>query len=333
MNELNLCESRILITGGLGFVGSNLANMLVSAGANITILDNLMEPYGGNINNIKKIRDKIDLINGDVRDRETVRQAVKDKTLIFHLAAQVDQKIAMDSPHVDLSINCIGTLNVLEACRLSNEDSKVIFTSSRVTIGEPKYLPVDEDHSLNPKNIYGLDKLLAEKYCLLYNEVYDLKTSVLKLSNVYGPRAQLKYPHYGTLNLFVGYALTNRIIPLYGDGLQTRDYVFVSDVVNALILAAESKKSVGEIFFVGSGVETSLLDIAKLIISVAKQGEYKFVPFPATLKRTDIRRFSTNYSKISKALGWNPKISLAAGIAETVNFYKENIEDYLSYSL
>jgi nucleoside-diphosphate-sugar epimerase len=248
---------------------------------------------------------------------------VTDKDFVFHLAAQVDQKIAMDTPHVDLSINCTGTLNVLEGCRLNNSMAKVIFTSSRVTIGEPKYLPVDELHPLDPKNSYGIDKMLAEKYCLMYNEVYDVKTSVLKLSNVYGPHAQMRYPHYGTLNLFVGYALTNHSIPLYGDGLQTRDYVYVDDVVNALLLVAENDKSVGELFFVGSGTETSLLDIAKMIIKTAGQGEFKCVPFPPTLNRTDVKRFVTNYDKITKFLNWVPQTSLEQGITKPSNSTKK----------
>ena len=210
-----------------------------------------------------------------------------------------------------------------------NKKAKIVFTSSRVVIGEPQYFPVDEEHPTNPKNIYGIDKLLAEKYCQLYNDVYDLSVSILRLSNVYGPRAQLRYPNYGVLNLFVGYALSNRTIPIYGDGTQTRDYVFVEDVVKALILAAQSDKSVGEICFVGSGIETALLDIAKMIIDIAGKGDYKFVPFPSTLKRTDIKRFATNYSKIKKFLDWSPRISLSQGIAETVKFYEENLQDYL----
>ena len=210
-----------------------------------------------------------------------------------------------------------------------NKKAKIVFTSSRVVIGEPQYFPVDEEHPTNPKNIYGIDKLLAEKYCQLYNDVYDLSVSILRLSNVYGPRAQLRYPNYGVLNLFVGYALSNRTIPIYGDGTQTRDYVFVEDVVNALILAAQSDKSVDEIFFVGSGIETALLDIAKMIIDIAGRGDYKFVPFPSTLKRTDIKRFATNCSKIKNLLDWSPRISLSQGIAETVKFYEKNLQDYL----
>jgi nucleoside-diphosphate-sugar epimerase len=329
MNSSNLENSKVLITGGLGFIGSNLANMVVDKGAQVTILDNLLEPYGGNLNNVKNIKNKIEIINGDVRDWSLVKEVVKNKDFVFHLAAQVDQHIAMESPQIDLEINCGGTLNILEGCRLHNKKAKIVFTSSRVAIGEPQYVPVDEKHQANPKNIYGVDKLLAEKYCLLYNEVYSLRTSILRLSNVYGPRAQLRYPHYGTLNLFVGYALTGKDIPIYGDGTQTRDYVFVEDVVRALILAAESEKSIGEIFFVGSGIESPLIDIANMIIDVAGKGNYKFVSFPPTLKKTDIKRFVTNYSKIKSFLGWNPETALYPGIRNTVNFYIENLNDYL----
>jgi UDP-glucose 4-epimerase len=329
MNKSKWKEANVLITGGLGFIGSNLARMLASVGAQVSILDNLLTPYGGNIHNVDDIREKIEIIDGDVRDWSLIKKNVKNKEFVFHLAAQVDQYIAMENPQLDLDINCKGTLNVLEGCRLLNKKAKIVFTGSRVVIGEPEYFPVDEAHPTNPMNIYGLDKLLAEKYCLLYNEVYDLKTSVLRLSNVYGPKAQLRYPNYGVLNLFVGYALSNRTIPIYGDGTQTRDFVFVEDVVNALILAAESDRSVGEIFFVGSGIETTLLNIAKKIIVIVGKGDYKFVPYSSTLKKTDIMRFATNYNKINKFLGWSPKFSLSQGLSETVKFYKEYLQYYL----
>jgi len=329
VNKSKWDKSNVLITGGLGFIGSNLAKMLVSLGAQVSILDNLLAPYGGNIHNVDDIKDKIEIIDGDVRDWSLIKKIIKNREFVFHLAAQVDQYTAMENPQLDLDINCKGSLNVLEGCRLLNKKAKIVFTSSRVVIGEPQYFPVDEAHPTNPKNIYGIDKLLTEKYCQLYNDVYDLRTSILRLSNVYGPRAQLRYPNYGVLNLFVGRALSNRTIPIYGDGTQTRDYVFVEDVVNALILAAQSDKSVGEIFFVGSGIETALLYIAEMIINVAGKGDYKFVPFPSTLKRTDIKRFATNYSKIKKFLDWSPRISLSQGIAETVKFYEENLQYYL----
>jgi nucleoside-diphosphate-sugar epimerase len=328
MNEENWENHRVLITGGLGFIGSNLANILVDLGAHVTVLDNLLAPYGGNISNVRGIKDKIKIIKGDLRDWSLVQETVKNKDLIFHLAAQVDQHTAMENPRLDLDINCSGTLNILEGCRLHNEKAKIVFTSSRVVIGEPLYFPVDEEHPTNPKNIYGINKLFAEKYCLLYNDIYDLRTTILRLSNVYGPKAQIRHPHYGVLNLFIGYVLTNRDIPIYGDGTQTRDYVFVEDVVKAIILAAQNEKSIGGIFFVGSGIETMLLDIAKTIINVVGKGNYKFVPFPPKLKRTDIKRFVTNYSKIKKLLGWNPETKLHQGITNTVNFYMKNLEDY-----
>ena len=329
MNELKLDKSNVLITGGLGLIGSNLAKVLVNLGAQVTILDNMLAPYGGNIFNINDFRNKIDVISGDVRDWTLIEKIVKNRDVIFHLAAQVDQYIAMENPQLDLEINCRGTLNVLEGCRLHNPKAKIVFTSSRVVIGEPEYLPVDEDHPTNPKNIYGVDKLFSEKYCQFYNEIYDLRTSILRLSNVYGPRAQLRYPNYGVLNLFVGYALTNRAIPIYGDGLQTRDYIFVEDVLKALILAAENEKSEGKIFFVGSGIETTIRDMAKLVIEIAGKGNYEFVGKSSTLSKTDIKRFATNYSRIRGVLGWNPETSLHQGITNTVKFYRENLEKYL----
>ena len=322
-------NSNVLITGGLGFIGSNLAHILVGLGANVSILDNLLKPYGGNIGNVRAIKDAVEIIKGDVRDWSLVKKTIENKEFIFHLAAQVDQCLAMENPRLDLEINCGGTLNILEGCRLHNKKARIIYTSSRAVIGEPQHLPVDEEHPTTPRNVYGINKLTAEKYFTLYNRVYDSRTTVLRLSNVYGPRAQLRHPYYGVLNLFVGYALTNREIPIYGDGNQTRDYVFVEDVVKALILAAENEKTIGEIFFVGSGTETKLIDVVKAIIDIVEKGNYKFVQFPPTLMKTDIKRFVTNYNKIKKFLGWIPETALGYGITKTVNFYLENLKDYL----
>jgi nucleoside-diphosphate-sugar epimerase len=322
-------NSEVLITGGLGFIGSNLAHGLVNLGAKVTVLDNLLKIGGGNLNNIRGIRSKIRIIKEDVRNWEVIKQAVRKKEFIFHLAAQVDRKTALENPAFDLEINCNGTLNILEACRLYNKEAKIIYTSSRAVIGEPKYLPVDEEHPTDPKDVYGINKLAAEKYCVLYHGLYNLRTAVLRLNNVYGPRAQLRYPHYGVLNLFIGYALTDRKIPIYGDGNQTRDYVFVDDVVKALILAAENEKSVGEIFFVGSNKETKLIDVVKMIIDVLGKGSYTFVPFPPLLERADIRRFVASYNKIEKSLGWRPGTTLSNGIAKTIEFYRKNLKYYL----
>jgi len=322
-------NSNVLLTGGLGFIGSNLARTLVSFGAKVTILDSLMRPYGGNMSNLKDIKDKVKIIKKDVRDGLIVKKAVKNKEFIFHLAAQVDQTIAMKNPRLDLEINLGGTVNVLENCRLYNKKVKIIYTSSRVAIGEPEYLPVDEEHPIDPKNVYGINKMAAEKYCILYNRVHDSRTTVLRLSNVYGPRAQLKHPHYGVLNLFIGYVLTNRTIPIFGDGNQTRDYVFVEDVVKALVLAAENEKSVGEVFLVGSGTETKLIDVAEMIIDNVGKGDYQFVPYPYTLEKTDIMRFAVNYNKIRKFLGWIPETALRNGISTTVSFYRKNLKAYL----
>jgi nucleoside-diphosphate-sugar epimerase len=326
-----LKESKVLITGGLGFIGSNLAQVLVQLGAKVHILDNLLRPYGGNINNVKDIRDKIKIYKEDVRNWSAIKKIIRNNEFdfIFHLAAQVDRNIALKNPKLDLEINCIGTLNILEACRLYSRKTKIIYTSSRAVIGEPKYLPVDEESPTNPLDVYGINKLAAEKYCMLYHKVYDLQTSILRLCNVYGPRAQLKYPHYGVLNLFIGYVLTNRPIPIYGNGSQTRDYVFVDDVIKALILAAENEKSIGKIFFVSSNEEIKLIDVAKMIIDIAKKGNYVFKPFPHILEKVDVKRFRASYSKIRRLLGWKPETTLNDGIARTIEFYKKNLKYYL----
>lgn len=320
----------MLITGGLGFIGSNLAHRLVQMGADVTILDAMLEPYGFNMWNIKGIENDVKIVIGDIRDSRKVASTIKEKDYIFHLAAQVGRTISMDSPILDLKINCLGTLNILRCCRKYNDDAKVIYSSSRAVIGEPLYLPVDENHPTNPSDIYGINKLSAEKYCLLYHTLHGIHTTLLRLTNVYGPRSQIKNNYYSILNWFIGLALMNKPIPVFGNGNQTRDYVFVDDVVEAFILAASHEKANGEIFFVGSGVETRFVDMVKMIISLVGKGSYEHTSFPLDLQKIDIKRFVVNYKKINDFLGWAPRTNLTDGIKKTVKYYHENLKYYVS---
>lgn len=317
----------VLVTGGLGFVGSNLAHKLLDLGANVTLFDAMLYNYGGNMANVKDIKDEVEVIIADVRNFEEVKKAVKNMDCVFHLAAQVSRVISMENPHLDIDINCKGTINVLEACRKYNTP-KIVYTGSRVEVGEPEYLPVDEKHPLSPKDIYGIDKLATEKYCLLWHNIYALNATVLRLSNVYGPRSQIKNPYYGVINWFVGLVLRGKTIPVFGDGSQTRDYVYIDDVVEALILAAQSDRSKGEVFLVGSGKETPFINVVKVIVKVTG-GRYKHVPWPEEWKRVDVKRFVLDFKKAKKHLGWEPKTELPTGILRTVEFYEERLSDYI----
>jgi dTDP-glucose 4,6-dehydratase/UDP-glucose 4-epimerase len=323
-----LADSEVLVTGGAGFIGSTLARKLLKFGANVTILDAMIVPYGGNEFNFEQIKSKITFIKADIRSKKHVESAVKGKDYIFHLAAQTGRVISMDDSVFDTEINCLGTLNILTAIRKQKKKPKLLFASSRGVIGKPEYLPVDENHPQNPLDVYGINKLTNEKYCFLYSSHYGFDVSVLRLNNVYGPRCQIRSNHYGTINLFVSYALQNKVLPIYGDGLQTRDYIYVDDIVDAFITAIHPKAN-GKLYFIGTGIATNLLDVIDIIKALIPNTYSEYVQFPFNLKSVDFPDFYSTSLKFENELGWKPKFSLQEGIKQTVDFYTKNLKHYL----
>lgn len=326
MNSLS--GSEILVTGGAGFIGSNLAEALVKRNAKVTILDSLISPYGGNMFNLKKIKKKVKFVKGDVRSKRTVGKAVEGKDYIFHLAGQTGRVISMSKPRLDQDINSRGTLIILEEIRKQRKKPKIIFAGSRGSFGDPLYLPVDEKHPDVPRDIYGINKQTAEQYCLLFGREYGFGATSLRLNNVYGPHCQIKSNHYGTVNLFIAYALQNKDIPIYGTGKQTRDYVFVSDVVDAFVKST-SKKADNEMFIVGTGVSSSLNDVVNIIRKSIPDAKHKMVEYPQALKSVDFMEFYSTSTKIQQSLSWKPKIDLENGINKTIRFYKKNLKEYV----
>jgi len=323
-----LKNKKILITGGLGFIGSSIAQVCVRHGARVTVLDACIEPYGYNLANIEEIKGDVEVILGDVRDRELLKKLVPSRDVVFHMAAQVGREISMESPELDVDINCNGTINVLEACRASSGGVKVVFAGSRGQIGEPVYLPVDEQHPQNPTDVYGINKLAAEKYLFLYSHVYGFPVVSLRLNNVYGPRCQMHAGFYGILNWFMANAMNGKPITVYGAGQQTRDYVYIDDVVDAFVRSAISDRANGEVFFVGSGVETVFLDMVKEVVRAVGKGEISYVPFPAAREKIDIKRFVVTCEKIEQALGWQARVPLANGVAATAEYYAKHLDAY-----
>ncbi len=321
-----LNNKKILITGGLGFIGSSIAHACVRHGAKVTLLDACIEPYGWNLANIAGIEQDVEVIKGDVRDRALLKQLAPSRDIVFHMAAQVGREISMEQPELDVEMNCNGTLNVLEACK--GTSTKVVFAASRGQIGEPVYLPVDEKHPQNPTDVYGINKLAAEKYLFLYSHVYGFPVVSLRLNNVYGPRCQMHAGFYGILNWFMANVMNGKPITVYGAGQQTRDYVYIDDVVDAFVRAGVSDRANGETFFVGSGVETVFLDMVKEIIRAVGKGEITYVPFPAAREKIDIKRFVVTCEKIEQALGWHAQVSLSAGIDATATYYAKNLAAY-----
>lgn len=319
----------ILIIGGLGFIGSNLAHALVKKGFKVTIIDAELDPYGWNNFNIETIKDKVEYKKVDIRHKDNIFNAVKGQDIIFNFAGQVSRLISLENPELDIDINILGSINVLEAVKIHSPNAKVIFAGSRGQTGEPVYLPVDEEHPDNPNDIYGINKLTAEKYHKLYFDVYGLKTTVFRINNVYGPRCQIKHGHYGVLNLFIGWALQDLPLTVFGDGSQTRDYIYIDDLIEAFIKVMNNPGTDGQSFQVGSGVETRFIDIVNIIRKTVGKGEIVHQPFPETLDKIDINRFVSSSEKLKNTTGWSPEISLDQGISRTVEYYRQNMKAYL----
>ncbi|MBI2575310.1 SDR family NAD(P)-dependent oxidoreductase [Candidatus Woesearchaeota archaeon] len=325
----SLSGKSVFVTGGLGFIGSTVAHKAVSLGAKVTIYDACLNPYGWNFANIREIRGKISFVRADVRDFNKLKQHVKGMDIIIDCAAQVSHTLSMSDPLLDMDINCRGALNLLEACRQSNDSAKIIYASSRGVIGTPKTTPVDELHPESPADVQGINKLAAEKYYMLYHGVYGLKTTAMRIANAYGPRAQVKTGDYAIVNWFVKRALSGEPLFVFGDGSQTRDYVYVDDIADAMLLAAQSEKGCGEIFMLGSGKETRFIDVVKLIVKLVGKGEIVRKPWPPERKAIEIGRFVVSNAKIRKLLGWQPKTSLQEGMKQTVEFYRQRLKEYV----
>jgi UDP-glucose 4-epimerase len=321
-------QRRVLITGGLGFIGSNLARVLAAAGAKVTVVDSLIPEYGGNLRNLYLAPEGITVNIADVRDRFSLRYLVRNHDVLFNLAGQTSHLDSMKDPFTDLDINAAAQLSILEACREYNPGIEIVFASTRQVYGRPAYLPVDEKHPIKPVDVNGVNKIAGEQFHVLYQNVYGLRTRVLRLTNTYGPRMRIKDARQTFLGIWVKQVLHNENIEVWG-GAQLRDFNYVDDVVAALLQMANDGTTVGEIYNLGSSERISLKDLAELVVDLARQGGFEIREFPAERKKIDIGDYYSDYGKIRAAIGWNPSVSLKAGLEMTLNFYRENLEHYL----
>ena len=322
-------KKNIIISGGLGFIGSNLAIKLVGLGANVTVIDSLITEYGGNLWNIESVKNKIKVQIADVRNEKVMRRLIQGQDYFFNLAGQTSHLDSMKNPFVDLEINAKAQLSILEECRKFNPAIKIVFASTRQIYGKPQYLPVDEKHPLVPVDVNGINKLAGEMYHVLYNKVYKIKTSVLRLTNTYGPRMRIKDARQTFLGIWIRNLLENKPITIFGDGCQLRDYNYIDDVVNAFLLVAGSDVWTGSIFNLGNINPISLQTTAKIMIEENSAGKYLFIPFPEELKKIDIGDFYSDFSKIKTNLGWNPEVSIDVGFRETIEYFRNNYEYYV----
>jgi len=320
----------VLITGGLGFIGSNLARRLVAFGAKVTIIDSLIWAYGGNEFNIHDIRDHVEVNIGDIRDRYSINHLVRGKDFLFNLAGQVSHLDSMKDPFTDLEINVTSQVSILEACREHNPNIKIIYSSSRQIYGKPERLPVDEQHPVHPTDVNGINIMAGEWYHILYNNVYKIRATSLRMTNVYGPRQLVKHNRQGFVGWFIRQVAEGGKIQIYGDGLQKRDLNYVDDVCDALLIAGASDKANGQIYNLGSEEVISLKGLAELMILVAKQGSYELIPWPAEKKSIDIGDYYGDFKKIKDELGWQPKTKLKDGLAITIDYYNQYLDKYIN---
>ena len=319
---------RVLITGGLGFIGSNLARTLVALGAKVTILDSLIPEYGGNRRNVRGIESKVDINLSDVRDRHSLPEFLRGQHFLFNLAGQTSHMDSMTDPETDLEINCRAQLTLLEACRKHNPRLRVVFASTRQIYGRPDYLPVDEKHPLRPVDVNGINKLAGEEYHLLYSQVHGVPSTVLRLTNTIGPRMRVKDARQTFVGVWIRHILEGKPIEVWGGG-QLRDFTYVDDAVEAFLLAATHPQAVGGVFNLGGVGQVSLRELAETLVEVAGRGSYRVKRFPAARKKIDIGDYYSDCSLIGSVLGWQPRTSIKQALAKTVAYYRKELPHYL----
>src|SRR3954462_9713333 len=320
---------RVLVTGGLGFIGSNLARQLVELGADVLLVDAMIEQYGGNLFNIAGFAERVRVNFADVRNESIMDVLVRDREVIFNLAGQVSHIDSMRDPYTDLDINCRAQLSMLEACRKFNPSTKVVFAGTRQVYGKPDRLPVDEHHLVRPIDVNGVNKAAGEYYHLLYNNVFGVRACSLRLTNVYGPRQLIKHNRQGFIGWFIRLAIEGGSIQIYGDGSQLRDFVYVDDAADAFLRAGASDDCNGEAFNVGGDVPVSHSDLAAELVQISGAGRVEYVSWPPDKKVIDIGSFYADSTRFMTATGWKPAVPLADGLRRTVDFYRRHFSRYV----
>lgn len=320
--------ARVLITGGLGFIGSNLARRLAGHGAVITVVDSLIPDYGGNLHNIEGLQDQLQVNISDVRDSHSLRYLIQAKDYLFNLAGQTSHLDSMRNPMADLEINCQAQLSILEACRVYNPKIKIVFASTRQIYGRPNSLPVDETHPLNPVDVNGINKMAGEKYHLLYSNLYDIPATALRLTNTIGPRMRIRDARQTFVGLWVRQLLEGKPIEVWG-GKQLRDFTDVEDAVDAFLLAAANPSTNGQVYNLGGREVLDLESVAKLMVEVNGSGEYAIHDFPAERRAIDIGDYYGDFSKIRNELGWTPQRTLRETLESTLQYFREAMPHYV----
>jgi UDP-glucose 4-epimerase len=321
-------NKKVLITGGLGFIGSNLARRLVELGASVTLVDSLIPTYGGNLFNLREIESGVQVNISDVRDEHSMKYLVQGQHYLFNLAGQTSHLDSMQDPYSDLAINSQAQLFILESCRKYNPDIKIVFAGTRQIYGKPDYLPVDEKHPLRPVDVNGINKMAGEWFHILYSRVYGLRSCALRLTNTYGPRMRIKDARQTFLGIWIRFVVEGVPFEVWG-GEQLRDFTYIDDAVDAFLLAAVDDRTNGQIYNLGGPETVSLAKVAGLLVEINRGGSFKVCEFPEERKRIDIGDFYSDYSLIEATLGWQPEITLRDGLKRTLEYYRENLKHYI----
>jgi UDP-glucose 4-epimerase len=321
-------NKRVLVTGGLGFIGSNLGRRLVELGAHVILCDSLRPNYGGNLYNVQDFRDQVTINICDVRDRFAIEYLLQGQDYLFNLAGQTSHMDSMTDPQTDLDINAAAQLSIMEACRAVNPGIRVVFASTRQIYGKPDYLPVDEAHPICPVDVNGINKLAGEWYHLLYSKVYGIHSTVLRLTNTYGPGMRVKDARQTFLGIWIKQLIEGQTIKVFGDGLQLRDFNYVDDCVEAMLISGAKDEAIGKIYNLGSEEVINLKDLASRLIEMVPERTYEIVPFPPERKVIDIGDYYSDFSLISRELGWTPRINLDTGLRKCITYYRQFSEHY-----
>jgi UDP-glucose 4-epimerase len=319
---------RALVTGGLGFTGSNLVHALVAGGAKVTIVDNMVPDLGGNIFNVAGIRDRLVIHTNCITNAERMNEYVQEQDFVFHLAGQVDHILSQTNPFIDINFNVTGTAVVLEAIRKFNPEARFLYTGTRGQYGSVTELPVLETAPTNPKGVYELTNLTAEKLAKIYHDNYGIRSVMLRISNLYGERAQMKHPRYGVVNWFVRQVIEGEKIKIFGDGKILRDFLYVGDCVDAILRCAETDDAYGEVFNVGGDRPYSFSDLADTIVNAGGEGRWELAEFSIERKIQEPGDFYPSLEKIGRVTGWAPRTDLLTGLQRTFAFYREHKKHY-----